>query len=209
MYGTWKSMDVVTKLFVSTKYGEKDFKRDARGAKILTAANILTSRLLYDGHLLSSRIPITIFERIHNATDFSRVWESAQSLQEQAELLQQLIQVLAQHHNAGITHNDPNFTNFLVMNGKIYTLDGSSVSKRWLGRPLRKQSSLDNLSRLFRMCPPYFDRFLEDCFAIYANQRGWAEQARTLQRLRRIIDKDRLSYIEKRGNFPHFTRHVF
>jgi len=173
--GEYNGQHVVTKFFLSPKRGKNHCLREERGIFALKKTGINTPLLLFKGALNPGNVPVLVFQRIDPVTDFADAWEKADSDTRHAELLRQIVSVIADQHKAGLTQEDLHLGNFILSGNKIYTIDGADVNVHHRGKPLSKVKSLENLGLFFSRIYPQFARLVPDAFNTYLKKRGWSK----------------------------------
>src|SRR5439155_772274 len=118
-----------------------------------------------DGH-----IEVLLFERIIDAMNFHDIWQT-QNLNVIRPLLNALVVELATQHVLGIVQNDLHFKNFLIVNEKIYTIDGSDIELQ--SHLIEKDESIKNLALFMAQLGSKAKHLQDDLFKIYAKARGW------------------------------------
>jgi len=133
---------VIIKCFIHTGKAKKHWQREYAGAKLLTDNNILTPEIIARG-CSEQGIYYLLFPYIEGQ-NLAQFWDN-KSEQKRQKQLKQLMVLLAQHHNAGLSHQDVHYANFyLADNGSVYTLDGEEVKA--CGASLTIPQRLDNLA---------------------------------------------------------------
>jgi tRNA A-37 threonylcarbamoyl transferase component Bud32 len=207
--GTWRGEDVFGKIFLPTQGARRRWQREERAIQTLLSKGVLTPPLLYSGYLRDPGVYVLVSRTIADARDALQVWRAADGDAKRLALLQQLVRAVAQHHNAGLLQKDLHFRNFLVQDGKIYTIDASRI--RISGSPVAKHNSIKNLGLLLAQLYPEFDRFVTDVYPDYAQRRSWdvkdmdlATLKLTIERSRIIRTRNYLRRIHKEHVFPSY-----
>jgi len=182
---------VVAKFFLSPKRGKKHCFREERGIFALKKTGINTPPLLFKGALPPGNVQVLVFQQIDPVIDFADAWEQADSDSRHAELLEQIVSVIADQHKAGLTHDDLHMGNFILSGNDIYTIDGADVNVRRRGKPLSKAKSLKNLGAFFAQIYPRFDRLVPDAFMGYLKKRAWPKNTILYYRLTKKIRAQR------------------
>ena len=108
--------------------------------------------------------------------------------------------IIGKMHNQGVAQTDIHLANFLISQGRIFTIDGGEVIRK-TKPPLRKRPSLENLSWFFAQLVPEFDEFVPVVLPAYDAVRGWAADPDRLIHLHRAIYQSRESrkryYLDK------------
>ena len=197
--GLWGQRTVVVKLFLDRKTARRHWDREKAGIEALKETSVPTPELLFAGQLCDAT-PALIFDLLPEAQTALQVWESLTTMDQRADFLQQLVEVVAGLHNAGLVQEDLHLENFLVSGGEIYAIDGDAVSNKGQGKPLADAVSSTNLALLFAQFPPIFDCLFERAVQRYAELRKLAApgiMARLSTDLPDVRRRRRHKYVEK------------
>lgn len=177
--------------------------RDKAGAELLMQAGILTPQLLL-AQALEDGAYVLIYAAIENAQNAEEVWRSSDADQ-RFLLMQQLLQTVAQHHQAGLLQTDLHLKNFLVQKqagqaDMVYTLDGDGI--RRLSPWLRQRQQLRNLATLFSKMDVLDDGWIAELYARYCAQLGLASspeaEAKVWYLTQKIRDQVATGYADKK-----------
>jgi tRNA A-37 threonylcarbamoyl transferase component Bud32 len=187
VFGTWKNQFVVAKLFFERSKAKKHSKRDVTGINALSAVNIPTPALLFDGTDKAKRIHVLIFERILDCCNLDVLWQEKGDLEELTPLMRAVTIEIATQHVLGIVQRDLHLKNFLVTSKTIYTLDGGSIEQ--FDGPLSKKESLDHLGLFFAQLGVGSDKLQQELFNLYTQSRGWIVRPADLDLLKQSTKK--------------------
>lgn len=204
----WQGQDVYAKCFIGAG-AEKYASRDKRGVVWLTQAGIATPALLHDGALAAGHGRVLVYAAVH-AANAEQVYQSLDAAQGQ-HLALQLVEVVAQHHAAGLLQTDLYLKNFLVdgalaegLSGNgisagptIYSLDGDGMRRLC---PLRqRKQQLDNLARLIsKFDVEEVPLWLPALLARYASALAWA-QAPDLAAMQQAVARHKARELQQYG----------
>ncbi len=136
---------VIIKLFVHAKKAKKHWQRERAGAELLNQHGIKSPTIIAQGHT-EDGIYYLLFPFIEGQS-LAHFWQQNDRAERQQKL-GQLMPILAEHHQAGLVHQDVHYANFLLADSvekdMVYTLDGEEVKK--YPRALSKRQRLDNLA---------------------------------------------------------------
>jgi len=199
--GEYNGQDVVVKFFLDSRRAEKHCAREEKGIRALKEAGIKTQPLMFKCLLKPGCEPVLVFRMIDRANDFTEVWKQVRSDDRHAELLGQIISIIADQHEAGLTHDDLHMGNFILSGNDIYTIDGGAVNVRHRGKPLSESKSLENLGLFFAKIYPRFDRLVPDAFNMYLEKRAWPKNTvlcnRLTKEIRHQYKKNKKKYLKK------------
>ena len=157
--GEYRNTPVIIKLFVHKKRAKVHWQRELDGAQRLLDKQILTPDIIFAGRT-DEAIEVLIFEYVQGES-LAQFWNTSRYA-DKLEKLKACMQVLTQHHNAALAHQDLHYANFyLSQSGEIYTLDGEEV--KVFSRPLNINTRLKNLAVFLAQS---FDIKLADCLLL-------------------------------------------
>jgi tRNA A-37 threonylcarbamoyl transferase component Bud32 len=207
--GAWRGEDVFVKIFLPMQGARRRWQREERAIQTLLSKDVLTPPLLYSGYLQGPGVYVLVSRTIAGARDALQAWHDADDDAKRLALLRQLVHAVAQHHRAGLVQRDLHLRNFLVQDGRIYTIDASRI--RVSGSPVARHGSIENLGLLLAQLYPEFDRFVTDVYPDYVQARGWDVKDTELATLKLAIERSRiirtrryLQRIRKERVFPSY-----
>lgn len=121
----WRGEEVVAKLF-SGERAERDWQREQQGSVALLTHGIPAPALLLSQRLGTPGTYIIVYRLVEDGTDGSVAYAQADDAQ-RARLRGQLVECLAQLHNAGLQHTDLHLDNFMFSADRLFVLDAASV----------------------------------------------------------------------------------
>jgi len=167
----WQGKSVYVKLFFGSKAAHYA-ARDVQGVMALQHAGILTPAVLHYGELKQHHATCVIFEAIVDSRNAEEVWLGA-SDDEQLALAMQLMETVAEHHEADLIQTDLYLKNFLIKNDAIYTIDGDGIR---FFKKLSKRKALKNISQLLsKFDVLMLNQHLTELLNQYAKARVWQE----------------------------------
>jgi len=199
--GEYNGQDVVVKFFLDSRRAKRHCAREEKGIRALNEAGIKTQNLLFKGLLKPGCEPVLVFRMIDRATNFTDVWKQVTSDNTHAQLLRQIISIIADQHEAGLAHDDLHMGNFILAGNDIYTIDGDAVNVHNRGKPLSETKSLENLGLFFAKIYPRFDRLVPDAFNMYLEKRAWPKNTvrcnRLTKEIRHQYKKNKKKYLKR------------
>ncbi len=199
--GEYNGQDVVVKFFLDSRRAKRHCAREEKGIRALNEAGIKTQNLLFKGLLKPGCEPVLVFRMIDRATNFADVWKQVTSDNTHAQLLRQIISIIADQHEAGLAHDDLHMGNFILAGNDIYTIDGDAVNVNNRGKPLSETKSLENLGLFFAQIYPRFERLISDAFNMYLKKRTWPKNSvlrdRLTKEMRHQYKKNKKKYLKK------------
>ncbi|MCP4682083.1 MAG: hypothetical protein GY864_07105, partial [Desulfobacterales bacterium] len=162
-FGEWNDQQVVAKLFLNPG-AKRHCAREERGISTFINAGIKTPECLFKGTLSPGKTPVIGFQRVMQAQDLAAVWEQMLNDEKRVPLLNRVVSVIADQHEAGLKQDDLHLGNFLLAGNDIYTIDGDAVDAHLMGKPLAPEKSLKNISLFFAQFHPRFDRLAPVAF---------------------------------------------
>ena len=166
--GFWNHQAVYAKKFTGPR-AKIHFERDIAGVQLLVKADIATPELLFEGETESAGGFVAIFAAIDTSQNAEVVYALLDK-NARLSLMQQLVKVVAQHHQAGLIQTDLYFKNFLVetKTQAIYTLDGDGI--RPLNTLFKTKQKLSYLATLFSKMDVQDDVWIADLTQRYCTQ---------------------------------------
>jgi tRNA A-37 threonylcarbamoyl transferase component Bud32 len=199
--GEYNGQDVVVKFFLDSRRAKRHCAREEKGIRALNEAGIKTQALLFKGLLKPGCEPVLVFRMIDRATNFADVWKQITSDNTHAQLLRQIVLIIADQHEAGLAQDDLHMGNFILAGNDIYTIDGDAVNVHNRGKPLSETKSLENLGLFFAKIYPRFDRLVPDAFNMYLEKRAWPKNTVLYNRLTKGIrhqyKKNKKKYLKR------------
>lgn len=199
--GEYNGQYVVVKFFLDPRRAKRHCTREEQGVRALKEAGIKTPSLLFKGFLKPRCEPVLVFRMIDRAIDLAEAWKHVRSDNRHAELLIQIVSVIADQHEAGLTHNDLHMGNFILAGNDIYTIDGDAIDVRHRGKPLSEAKSLKNLGLFFAQIYPRLDCLVPDAFNVYLEKREWPRNTllcnRLIKEIRHQRKKRKKKYLKK------------
>lgn len=167
--GVWHGQAVFAKLFIGER-AHRYAERDARGAKALTASQLLAPELLHEGNIAGQPGRVLIYALVAESQNAEEVWQGADAGQRRL-LAAALVRTVARHHAAGLVQTDLYPRNFLCTDAGIYTLDGDGI--RIHRHPVGRRQSMANLALLLSKFDVLEDARIPEWLRIYSEERGW------------------------------------
>ncbi len=180
----WRGQPVFVKIFQDPRRRRRHWQREIDGLQAMHEAGVLCPRILHAGAVASGNWPLLILERIEPAKSFLFAWQQSWNKRDRLFWLECLVDLVAQHHAAGLCQTDPHLENFLVAGDRLYTLDGAGVHRQ--EQPIDVAGSLDNLALVLAQLLPEHDRWVGAMAERYARSRAWAQAPRGQELLVRV-----------------------
>ena len=184
--GHWLGRPVVAKIYQHPSRAEVHWRRERDGIRALHTSGLRTARLLFDGQVEKTGWWVLILEEIGHSNSMKAAWEEADEVGRRS-LLEELVDLLAEHHNRGICQQDLHFGNFLITDEALYTLDGADIRVYPDGIP--PNEAMRNLALLFGQIFPRYDEWADPLLQRYTRARNWAEQPDRKLFLRQIREQ--------------------
>lgn len=176
----------LVKIFVGAS-ADRYAAREVRGVQAIEDAGVLTPFFEWQADLEGGGGKIIAFEYLDNARNLIDVWEET-AREERLKLMQGVIPELARLHESGVVQNDIHPENFLIREGRIYTIDGGDVTR---SRYLSERQSLGNLALFLAQFHGRDDELIEGILASYEIARGWPADGLRLNVLRNMVRHQR------------------
>jgi tRNA A-37 threonylcarbamoyl transferase component Bud32 len=177
---------VIVKQYLDRQRGAVHAGRERKGLEVFRRSGIDAPAVLYAGDDAGGN-PVIVLSRIDAALDLAQAWRQAPASRRE-ELIVQMMELLARHHAAGVCQADLHLGNFLVGDGKFFSLDGADVSVA--SQALGEQASLHNLALFCSQFTPDWDATCIEASVHYAQGREWPTTV-VSARLRDLIGQAR------------------
>jgi tRNA A-37 threonylcarbamoyl transferase component Bud32 len=165
----WQNRTVFAKLFFGQRASEYA-QRDQQGIAALQAAHIQAPSILSFTRAQAVNAYVLVFEAIEPSQN-AEVFYAQASPNARANLMRQLITIVAKQHQAGLLQTDMYLKNFLVRSSTIYSIDGDGIRKV---ANLSRRKALHNLSVLLSKVDVIeLEQHLTEWLDWYAKEQGW------------------------------------
>ena len=168
--GKWGDRTVFIKLFSQDSRATRERKNEQRGIVRLKETAISAPTLLLSTSLVQPAAHLLVYAELEQAESSRERWEREDD-DGRHQLLEELVDLLATHHAAGLRQQDLHMRNFLYSDSVLYTLDAADIEIN--ASALSKQASLDNLAALFALLNPEYDQWVSGLYARYCQLRCW------------------------------------
>ncbi|WP_126456893.1 lipopolysaccharide kinase InaA family protein [Sulfuriflexus mobilis] len=205
--GKWGERDVFIKLFMQEARATREWQNEQRGIGKLEEKAIAAPKLLLSTSLTQPAAHVLVYAALEQVQSSRERWESEDD-EGRHQLLEELVDLLATHHAAGLRQQDLHMRNFLYSGSILYTLDAADIEIN--PGELNKQASVENLAALFALLRPEYDQWLAEFYARYCQHRGWQvdphDEAKLLVEVRRQRRYKQNKFLDK--VFRHCTAFV-
>lgn len=157
---------LVIKLFVKRKKGERELAREQRGYQLATQAGVQVPQLVFATSDLQDYCAIA-YRYLKKAKPFT---DKKKTLNMYVD---DLLKFTAKLHNFGIVQNDFHLGNILLVEKDLFLIDLASVTGQAQGKPLDKMASLANLAMLVVQFKPKQQQVLLNRLEHYYQARAW------------------------------------
>ncbi len=145
--GYLRQEPVILKIFFGP-FSVRRFSREIRGLEAIKQSGTASPEILRTGLSESDSGRVIVFRMLKEPLSLKAAIEGAKSSREKTNLLISMMEILVRLHNFGAVQRDLHPENFLVSDGKIFTIDGQQISYHDK-EPLDIPSSLKSLALFF------------------------------------------------------------
>jgi len=195
----FEGKDVLVKIFLG-RMATRNKDRELVGVRHIADADVRTPALLWQGKSECGQGDILAFEYLPDAISLFDRWRDATADDERVDILTRAMILIARLHKKGVVQEDIHLANFLLSNGRLFTIDGGGISKITKGA-LPVGLSLHNLGWFFAQFYPRFDDFVNIVLPAYEAVRAWDADERRIESLKVEVLKNRESrkkdYLDK------------
>tara|TARA_R110002110_G_scaffold204750_8_gene416215 strand:- start:667 stop:2109 length:1443 start_codon:yes stop_codon:yes gene_type:complete len=178
------------------RYAAKE--RSGMGHVLL--AGVRSPQFMWQATFVGGHGEALAIEYLEDAVSLQDRWNEASADDERVDVLTRAMIIIGKLHNQGVVQTDIHLANFLISDGRIYTIDGGGVTRK-SEPPLEEKSSLENLSWFFAQFFPRFDELAQVVLPAYDAVRGWAaDPGRVIDLHSQIIasrDSRKRTYLDK------------
>lgn len=178
----YNGKQLVIKLFVKRKKGERELAREKRGYQLAKQAGVHVPKLVFATDDLQDYCAIA-YRYLKKAKPFTDKKKTLNTY------VDELLQFTAKLHNFGIVQNDFHLGNILLVEKDLYLIDLASVMGRAQGKPLDKTASLANLAMLVVQFKPKQQQILLNRLEVYYQARAWTLNVADRNRVNKAVDK--------------------
>lgn len=176
---------VVLKLFAAGASARRNIGREQAGYALVREAGVPCPELLGECRSEDNLYQGLLYEAIENAQSLVQAWPQFDLAQRRRWLLEVARSTL-QLHRAGGYQDDIHLGNFLLKDGRLYTLDLGSVVVVKHGRLLPRQRCLANLGQLTAQLEVGEQPLLDEAIDWYFTQRNWVDRRAGRERLQEL-----------------------
>lgn len=173
---------LVIKLFVKSKKGERELAREKRGYQLATQAGINVPQLVFAVDNMQDYCAIA-YRYLKNAKPFANKKKTL------SIHVDELLHLTAKLHNFGIVQNDFHLGNILLVEEDLYLIDLASVTGQEQGKSLDKATSLANLAMLVVQFKPKQQQIMVNRLQQYYCARNWLFDADEKSLFNKYVDK--------------------
>ena len=166
--GELDGREVFAKLYLDPGKRQRHWQRELDGIAAFQQRGILTAELLYSGTVGDEKLPLIVLARLPEPVSLRAVWDGAGHAARE-RLLQDMVELLAAHHQAGLCQTDLHLDNFVISEGQIYSLDGAGVTMTEGGLSLK--AGLNNLALFLAQLAPKWAASAHELYTHYLAQR--------------------------------------
>lgn len=187
--GKYGDKAVFIKLFAPNNRAYREWQDERRGIEVLAEAGIAAPVILYSGRMSDDSAQLIVYSELPGAESARQRWDDGNETSRR-QLRDDLVELVARHHKAGLRHSDLHLLNFIYSEGVLYTLDAGDI--RQLKAPLSTSDCIDGLADMLALLPVEYDHFIPELYARYCDVSGCVLGDAGLETLRgRVIDKRR------------------
>lgn len=167
--GYYDGRPAFIKLFAMNRRASREWQSEQVGITALHDAGIAAPSILYAGVLDNAETQLLVYAALADAVSAKQCWEQGDE-DARKRLLDDLVELVAKHHAAGLRHKDLHLLNFIYSADVLYTLDASDISQ--VSRALSRTDSIAGLADLLALLPVEYDKFMDVLYSRYWQVRG-------------------------------------
>lgn len=159
IFGRYGDTPAVIKAYPATPEGEGQLRRERDGLTLLQNRGIPGPRVLHAGHYPDPAGWYLVMERLGGGSPRPVT----------LDFLERVVATLANHHDAGLLQNDTSPSNFLLVDGRIITLDGATIRAEAY---ISERVAVRNLAKFFYKLSAAWNDRLSELVRHYYKARG-------------------------------------
>ncbi len=190
----WEDRCVIAKVFTSPVKAPLHLMREWRGLERLRQLGLQAPRPLFAGVAPEGwRVIVTAW--IPDSSNVLRLFEQAHAPQHRFELIAAVATEVARHHAKGVVQKDLHLGNFLLADGKVFSLDPAQI--KFNRKPLSPRKGTLRLLPLLCSMRDSSQQAVDAIVDIYAAERGFRLEDSDRRNLYRHIERYREKWIRK------------
>lgn len=154
------------------RHAKRYAAKERSGMSHITLAGVRSPEFYWQATFVSGHGQALAMEYLEDAESLQDRWNSAREDDERVDVLTRAMIIIAKLHNQGVVQTDIHLANFLMSEGRIYTIDGGGITRK-SEPPLEEKASLENLSWFFAQFFPRYDELVQVVLPAYDAVRGW------------------------------------
>ena len=151
----YKGDDVLAKIFLG-KTADRHAQKENEGTELIATAGVRSPARLFRAQFIDGDGVVLGFQFLENSVSLEAKWNDADEDAERVDVLTRAMIIIARLHNQGVVQTDIHLDNFIMSEGRIYTIDGGAVVRK-TDPPLPTKESLENVSWFFAQLFPKYD----------------------------------------------------
>lgn len=170
----WQSKEIVLKVFVGDK-ADKYFQQELAGVRVFEQLELAYAKCEFNAELTPQYCCIAY--QFLAGQSLAQLWnahnEDDAISDQQKQLLQSVLMVVADMHLNGAIQQDLHLDNFFYYDKRIYLLDAGGIKLFNLHQPVSSKVALQNLATLFAQLSRRVTPYLADFLAGYYKKTGF------------------------------------
>ena len=146
----WNGRGVIVKVFLHKFSANRHLKREWRGLSLLRQRQLSSPEPLFFGKTKNGQRAMVV-EKILDSSTVLDVFNKTTNTAEKLALLVLVCKELAKQHSKGVLQKDLHLGNFLLKEGKIFTIDPTQM--RFSSGEIGKKKSLSQVAELANNLP--------------------------------------------------------
>ncbi len=163
--GFWAQKAVYVKLFFARARAASSWEHEVKSLRLLAEHNIPCPDVLFSGTAMDKHVFILVMTPVEPAVTLGKLWRQCSSRVEKIARLRTMMDLLALHHQCGVSQHDLHWDNFLCRDDILYTLDAGDLTVS--GVSLSKSEREGQLSQFCSLLLPQEDVFIDELISYY------------------------------------------
>ena len=151
----WRNQTVIVKLFFGPGHWKRNLLSDIRGMNLLRQRHILTPEILHETATFDGKGAVILIDYLQRGKNLHELVNEASSEDRKLALINLTVATIAKCHGQGLWQNDIHLDNFMLVDDRVYVLDGGDINA--VDTEIGWQQASENLSLFFAQFPVDMD----------------------------------------------------
>ena len=151
----WRNQSVIVKLFFGPGQWKRNLLSDIRGINLLRQRHILTPEILHHTATFDGKGAVLLMDYLQRGKSLQELVNEADNEDRKLALINLTVATIAKCHGEGLWQNDIHLENFMLVDDRVYVLDGGDINA--VDTEIGWRQASENLSLFFAQFPVDMD----------------------------------------------------